>query len=194
MKSLLFLVTLLAVSGCGSITKLPQNQVVAHKTNHVIALGDVETKNISSSLEQFIRQLNEPVDNISIVSGRNVSSAQMNAIKATLGRMGHKRVHIQRVDAESQLDVSFVSLSLRQQQAKPLLFEDYWFSASAVNSQFGASTEANVAAQAHRPQDLVNPSVLDAPNPIATSGAVERYQKGSVRALKGMSIEAGSSK
>lgn len=194
MKSLLFLATLLAVSGCGSITKLPQNQVVAQQTNHVLALGDVETKNIASSLEKFLKQVDGPVNNVAIVMGKDVSVARLNAIKATLGRMGHKSVRIQPVDAESQLDVRFISLSLSQQQAKPLPFEDQWFSASAVNSQFGVSTEANVAAQAHRPQDLVTPSALGSPNPVATAGAVERYQKGSVRALKGMSIEAGSSK
>lgn len=69
-----------------------------------------------------------------------------------------------------------------------------WYSAQATSSNYGRATSANLAQQAANPSDLTNPRTLDAPNPQAAVGAVERYQRGEVRPLGEVSLEAGGGK
>lgn len=69
-----------------------------------------------------------------------------------------------------------------------------WYSAQGTSSNYGRATMENLAAQAARPSDLTNPRTLESPNPQAAVGAVDRYQRGEVRPLGEISLEAGGSK
>lgn len=69
-----------------------------------------------------------------------------------------------------------------------------WYSAQATSSNYGRATAANLAQQAANPGDLTNPRTLDSPNPQAAVGAVDRYQRGEVRPLGEISLEAGGGK
>lgn len=68
-----------------------------------------------------------------------------------------------------------------------------WYDTRHTDDDFGSAMAVGLAQQAHNPVDLVRPRELDAPNPQAAVGAVERYQKGMVRPLSDTSLEAGGS-
>lgn len=70
----------------------------------------------------------------------------------------------------------------------------HWYSTQAVSDNFGHATARNLAQQAADPRDLEGQQQLDAPNPQAAVGAVERYQRGSVRPFGDVSLEAGGGK
>ena len=56
------------------------------------------------------------------------------------------------------------------------------------------ATARNLAQQAAEPSDLEMPRALGDPNPQAAIGAVDRYQRGSVRPFGDVSLEAGGGK
>lgn len=59
-----------------------------------------------------------------------------------------------------------------------------WWNAQAVSDNFAHATARNLAQQAAEPSDLETPRALGDPNPQAAIGAVDRYQRGSVRPLR----------
>ena len=69
-----------------------------------------------------------------------------------------------------------------------------WWNAQAVSDNFAHATARNLAQQAAVPSDLETPRVLGDPNPQAAIGAVDRYQRGSVRPFGDVSLEAGGGK
>ena len=68
---------------------------------------------------------------------------------------------------------------------------DQWYTDKAVGSQYGYSTYSNLAQQIYRPCDLETPEKFDGANPMAATGALERYQKGQVRALPEHNLDVG---
>ena len=68
---------------------------------------------------------------------------------------------------------------------------DQWFSSLAVHPSFALATNWNLGAQVIDQRELSQPRRLGGPNPMAAVGAVDRYQKGQVRALPETSLEAG---
>ena len=69
-----------------------------------------------------------------------------------------------------------------------------WWNAQAVSDNFAHATARNLAQQAAEPSDLETPRALGDPNPQAAIGAVDRYQRGSVRPFGDVSLEAGGGK
>lgn len=69
-----------------------------------------------------------------------------------------------------------------------------WWSAQAVSNNYGRATARNLEQQAANPADLKEPRTLDTQNPQSAVGAVDRYQRGSVRPLGEVSLEAGGGK
>lgn len=69
-----------------------------------------------------------------------------------------------------------------------------WWSAQAVSNNYGHATARNLAQQAANPADLKEARTLGEQNPQAAVGAVDRYQRGSVRPLGEVSLEAGGGK
>jgi hypothetical protein len=76
-------------------------------------------------------------------------------------------------------------------QAKDDFFDDMWFSSKTVHHSFAASTNNNLGSQLVNETELAKPRALGPVNPMAAVGAVERYQKGQVRALSEVSVEVG---
>ncbi|MDR1608096.1 MAG: hypothetical protein LBT38_06780 [Deltaproteobacteria bacterium] len=70
-------------------------------------------------------------------------------------------------------------------------FDDYWFSTRISHPNYAQATNNNLGAQIVDQKDLTEPRKVGNPNPMAAVGAVERYQKGEVRALSETEIEAG---
>ncbi|MDR2366732.1 MAG: hypothetical protein LBF58_01260 [Deltaproteobacteria bacterium] len=68
---------------------------------------------------------------------------------------------------------------------------DFWFDTRVVHPAFGMATNWNLGAQVVDQRELGNSRALGRPNPMAAVGAVDRYQKGQVRALPETSLEAG---
>jgi len=64
----------------------------------------------------------------------------------------------------------------------------------SVSDNFAHATARNLAQQAAVPSDLETPRALGDPNPQAAIGAVDRYQRGSVRPFGDVSLEAGGGK
>jgi hypothetical protein len=69
--------------------------------------------------------------------------------------------------------------------------DDSWFTGAAVHPDFGQATNHNLAVQMVDKERLDRPLRLGRVNPMAAVGAVERYQKGEVRALGDQNLEAG---
>lgn len=69
-----------------------------------------------------------------------------------------------------------------------------WYSTQAVSDNYGHATSRNLAQQAANPNDLDHPQEIGDPNPQAALGAVDRYQRGSVRPFGNVSMEAGGGK
>jgi type IV pilus biogenesis protein CpaD/CtpE len=68
---------------------------------------------------------------------------------------------------------------------------DFWFATGAVHPSFALATNWNLGAQVADQRELSATRALGPPNPMAAVGAVDRYQKGQVRALPEASLEAG---
>ena len=71
------------------------------------------------------------------------------------------------------------------------LAPNFWFSSLAVHPSFALATNWNLGAQVIDQRELSQPRRLGGPNPMAAVGAVDRYQKGQVRALPETSLVAG---
>lgn len=69
-----------------------------------------------------------------------------------------------------------------------------WWNTQAVSNNYGRATARNLAQQAADPADLEKPRTLDPQNPQSAVGAVDRYQRGSVKPLGEVSLEAGGGK
>lgn len=69
-----------------------------------------------------------------------------------------------------------------------------WYSTQAVSDNYGHATARNLNQQAANPLDLERPQTIGDPNPQAAVGAVDRYQRGSVRPFGNVSMEAGGGK
>ena len=69
-----------------------------------------------------------------------------------------------------------------------------WYHTQAVSDNYAHATTRNLQQQAANPQDLSQSRSLEAPNPQAAVGAVDRYQRGAVRPFGNVSMEAGGGK
>jgi hypothetical protein len=78
-------------------------------------------------------------------------------------------------------------------QAKAGFFDNMWFSAKLIHPSFAVATNSNLGLQIVRQDEITKPRSLGQPNPMAAVGAVERYQKGQVRALSEIDVSVGGS-
>ncbi|MDR2444262.1 MAG: hypothetical protein LBE31_12190 [Deltaproteobacteria bacterium] len=69
--------------------------------------------------------------------------------------------------------------------------EGNWLSTKSVSRDFGLATNVSLGQEITDRTELATPKTLGKSNPMASVGAVERYQKGQVRALPEISLEAG---
>jgi hypothetical protein len=76
-------------------------------------------------------------------------------------------------------------------KAKGNFFDNMWLSAKLVHPSFAIATNNNLGLQIVRQDEITKPRPLGQPNPMAAVGAVDRYQKGQVRALPEMEITVG---
>jgi type IV pilus biogenesis protein CpaD/CtpE len=76
-------------------------------------------------------------------------------------------------------------------EAKADIFDNIWLSAKIVHPSFAVSTNNNVGSQLVNPAEQASPRSLGPVNPMAAVGAVDRYQKGQVRALPEVSVDVG---
>jgi hypothetical protein len=76
-------------------------------------------------------------------------------------------------------------------QAKPDMFTDYWFNTKVLSPFFALATNSNLGAQIVRQDEITKPRKLGPVNPMAAVGAVDRYQKGQVRALPDVEVSVG---
>jgi hypothetical protein len=78
-------------------------------------------------------------------------------------------------------------------QTQTGVFDNLWLSGRLVHPSFAIATNNNLGLQIVRQDEIIKPRPLGAPNPMAAVGAVDRYQKGQVRALADIDTTVGGS-
>lgn len=127
---------------------------------------------------------------MTVVSNKELTSSQKTTV---LSAAKHIRLEALRISFESAGLFSHNKfVTVRFAPDKPDVYRS-WYESQYADSDFGSSIATGLAQQADNPRDLMQPRQLDAPNPQAAVGAVERYQKGQVRPLAETSLEAGGS-
>jgi type IV pilus biogenesis protein CpaD/CtpE len=123
------------------------------------------------------------------------SPARKGAIAKALAAAGLKKGEIRQGTAAAGApeEVVLQVRGLRVAKADYHELDDFWLSSASVHPDFGAATNYNLGVQAADPERLFQPAALGRPNPMAAVGAVERYQKGQIRALGDQSLEAAES-
>ena len=196
MKRLSFLILAMALSaGCASqTTVLPQNRIVTLREDKMVSLATLNAAERPAALEAALAVLPKGRLSAVVTSGPAVQRDQVEAVNAVLLRHGLDAQSIERHDgAGNQLDVSFVVMRSLQPVDQPAGGADHWYTANAVSRDYARSMEANMELQAVNPEDLIRPAALGAPNSMAATGPIARYQKGEVRELGEVSMDAGDS-
>ena len=182
----------LVLSGCGKTTVMPQNQMRTVRNTAVVELAPVHQEAWPAVVKSVADALPKGRRTVLILAGPSFGKeALARAEHAALAALGSEVSITRREGSPGRLDMVLITDTLEQQATRPTPFAPYWFSSDAVDASFGVSTEANLAAQLAYPNELAMPQRTGSPNPVAAAGAVERYQKGEVRALREQEIEAG---
>lgn len=191
-KAFLIIASCLFIAGgCARTTHVPSHNLTAEEyPARTLMLTQIPAGERTAAVDRFVNAWPQSGFEVIIAYGDNVDKMEIEQLEAVLTVRGvdSKDISQRRTGAGNTLGLVFAG---REKSGQP--FDNYWFSDSAVSKNFAKSTNANMASQAANPNDLVKPEELGAPNPMAASGAVERYQKGEVRKLGKNSAQAGGS-
>jgi type IV pilus biogenesis protein CpaD/CtpE len=197
-----FAITLLAAaaalvfSGCVRETSPLQNRVVLAVEHHRIDISGVPGKSLPELIRAAVPAsgLKGEIRQAVYIHGPSMSRERQREVASALTAAGVSKRDVKYSVGESGSEsvvVQVMGPRLIEPVRGPL--DDYWFSQAAVHPDFGAATNINLGLQVVKPEQLAAPASLGPPNPMATVGAVERYQKGEVRALGEQALEAGQS-
>lgn len=182
-------------AGCASqTTVLPQNRIVMLREDKTVSLTTLNAAERPVALEAALDVLPKGRVSAVVTSGPAVQRGQVESVNDVLFGHGLDAQSIEwRDGVGKQLEVSFVVMRFLQPEDQPVDGSDHWYTTSAVSHDYARSMEANMELQAVNPEDLTRPAALGAPNPMAATGPIERYQKGEVRELGEVSMDAGDS-
>ena len=195
------LLVALSLSGCGttqgSLLNANAHAVSFQPINQRVVFD--EGLPITPQAEAALAGLVPDALRADVRHGEEVTAAEREELRRALQRSGLQASHIRYV-AEGKGRA--ILLHLHRAQAHAVDCQrttdggfpgsaGKWFSGGALNKQHGCSVNANLAAQMARPQDVQSPGNLDDVNAVRAVGAVEAYQRGSIREFNEQAMEVG---
>jgi type IV pilus biogenesis protein CpaD/CtpE len=193
-KILLLTVISLGLASCAYQTNSLQNQVLPVMEFQKIPLEGVSAADLPDNILRSLGGRDGHVWSRAVVFlSPSVSRGFREALENELLNNGFaKKDIIHRVGEAGHSELIVQSYVLKPQflaEAGPV--DDYWLTRKAIHPSFGMATNYNLSRQVANSDELERPRKLGSPNPMASVGAVERYQKGEVRPLSDQTLEAG---
>jgi hypothetical protein len=178
--------------GCGLSTSHLQNQVRPHVERVTVDLLGATRAGWTRAISEAMAGWTPGTTLAVVVHGPGADRETLRAAARAVAAAGipSNRIGFRAVP-EGRLAVEVEMRRIIQDLAARGPVDDFWLTRRSVHPDFARATNHNIGAQVSDPGEMNAKTAIGDPNPMSAVGAVERYQKGEVRALQEQTMEAG---